>query len=182
MSQTFRVERLSPGWDAGADPTGEPVPRVSHSRFQAIPNFEAGDPNSETTSKHDGNNSRNYNHPGGTEVQATYINQVDLNLTRNHDSIAYPSSVAAYVCNHLGSKDETRAEVDRVVEDAVAGKNLVACAAMDYIVHPGANADNPLVRFMIFGPDGSLLPSVNLDNHGEKSVPDVCVAGHGGDR
>jgi mono/diheme cytochrome c family protein len=33
---------------------------------------------------------------------------------------------------------------------------------------------------MIFGPNGELLPSVNLDGRGEKFVPGACVACHGG--
>lgn len=124
-----------------------------------------------------------YGKPGATEAQATYVNEVDLNLTRNHHSISYgPSNTAAYVCNHLGPKNETQAEIDRVVDDAVAGNNLVACVAMDYLAHPGANGGAPFVRFMIFGPDGNLLSSVNLDNRREKFVPGVCVACHGGDR
>jgi len=36
------------------------------------------------------------------------------------------------------------------------------------------------VRFLIFGPNGDLLPSVNLDGNGEKFVPGACVACHGG--
>jgi hypothetical protein len=124
-----------------------------------------------------------YTQPGGNEVQATYVNLVDLNLTRNHHSVTYgPDHTAAYVCNHLGPKNETQAEVDRVVDDAVAGRNLVACVAMDYLVHPGANNNQPFVRFMIFGPSGELLPSINLDGRREKFVPAVCVPCHGGDR
>src|SRR5207249_2907768 len=35
-------------------------------------------------------------------------------------------------------------------------------------------------RFIIFGPDGRVLPSINLDGRAEKFVPGVCVACHGG--
>jgi len=38
----------------------------------------------------------------------------------------------------------------------------------------------PFARFLIFGPNGDLLPSVNLDGNGEKFVPGACVACHGG--
>jgi hypothetical protein len=38
----------------------------------------------------------------------------------------------------------------------------------------------PFTRFLIFGPNGDLLPSVNLDGNGEKFVPGACVACHGG--
>src|SRR5262249_42218912 len=39
---------------------------------------------------------------------------------------------------------------------------------------------DPFARFLIFGPNGDLLPSVNLDGYGEKFVPGACVACHGG--
>ena len=122
--------------------------------------------------------------PGYTEYQATYINKADLNLTRNHHSISYgPSHTAAYVCNHLGpsSLDPNQAEIDRVIDDAVAGRNLVACVAMDYMSAPGVNGGQPFVRFLIFGPSGDLLPSINLDGRREKFVPGTCVVCHGGD-
>lgn len=127
--------------------------------------------------------------PGTTEYEATYINKMDLNLTRNHHSISYgPGQTAAYVCNHSGPKslDSTPDEIDQVIADAVAGRNLVACVAMDYSSTPGVNVDSnnvaqPFTRFLIFGPSGELLFSVNLDGRGEKFVPGTCVACHGGD-
>ena len=123
--------------------------------------------------------------PGGpTEFAATYINKADLNLTRNHHSISYgPNHTAAYVCNHLGpnSLDPDQTEINRVIDDAVHGRNLVACVAMDYMSAPGVNNGLPFVRFLIFGPSGDLLPSVNLDGRREKFVPGTCVVCHGGD-
>jgi len=50
---------------------------------------------------------------------------------------------------------------------------------MDYTVSPGVNDDQPFTRFLIFGPSGELLPSINLDGRREKFVPGVCVACHG---
>jgi hypothetical protein len=131
-----------------------------------------------------------YAQAGVPEYTATYINKMDLNLTRNHHSISYgPGQTAAYVCNHLGPKtlfQTTQAEIDQVIDDAVAGRNLVACVAMDHRVSPGVNVDaqgvaQPYTRFLIFGPSGQLLSSVNLDGRGEKFVPGTCVACHGGD-
>jgi hypothetical protein len=106
-----------------------------------------------------------------SEYTATYINKVDLNLTRNHHSVSYgPQQTAAYVCNHLGppSLNASQAEIDAAIGNAVQGKNLVACVAMDYGVSPGVNGDQPFTRYFIFGPDGGLLPSVNLDGRREK--------------
>jgi hypothetical protein len=117
---------------------------------------------------------------------ATYINKVDLNLLRNHHSISYgPGQTAAYVCNHLGPSvlDPTQAEIDAVVDTAAGSNNqkLVACVAMDYLTWPGVNGGQPFTRFLIFGPGGQLLPSVNLDGRREKFVPGTCVICHGGD-
>jgi hypothetical protein len=129
-------------------------------------------------------------------VQSTYfINAVDLNLTREHRSItpaAGNALYAAYVCNHLPAADASgnavtvnlptpsaaqQPLVDAAIANAVAGKNLVACVAMDYIT--SANGTQ-FTRFFVFGPSGQLLPSVNLDQRGEKYVPGACIACHGG--
>src|SRR5437588_35913 len=116
---------------------------------------------------------------------ASYINKVDLNLARVHQSISYgPNQTAAVVCNHLGPPDffnSPQAEIDTAVDNANHNKNLVACVAMDYTVSQGVNNNQPFVRFLIFGPSGQLLPSVNLDGRREKFVPGTCVVCHGGD-
>jgi len=120
---------------------------------------------------------------GTPEYAATYINRADLNLAREHHSISYsPKETAAYVCNHLGPSvlDPAQSEIDTVVDNTVAGKNLVACVAMDYGVTTGVNGNKPFTRFYIFGPSGELLPSVNLDGRREKFVPGTCVVCHSG--
>jgi hypothetical protein len=122
---------------------------------------------------------------GTPTYTATYINKVDLNLARVQQSITYaPNQTAAVVCNHLGATDffnPTQADIDNAVENAAANKNLVACVAMDYTISPGVNNNQPFIRFYIFGPNGQLLPSVNLDGRREKFVPGTCVVCHGGD-
>lgn len=121
---------------------------------------------------------------------ATYINKVDLNLARVQESITYgPNKTAGVVCNHLGPPGNTpdqllnpsQADIDAAVDNAVNNKNLVACVAMDYTVSTGVNGNQPFIRFLIFGPSGELLPSVNLDGRREKFVPGTCVVCHGGD-
>jgi hypothetical protein len=127
----------------------------------------------------------NYATMGAAEYSATYINKMDLNLTRNHRSISYsPDNTAAYVCNHLGpafSLVTTQQDIDTAIDNAVNGLNLVACVAMDYGVTTGVNNGQPFIRFLIFGPSGQLLPSINLDGRREKFVPGTCVVCHGGD-
>jgi hypothetical protein len=120
---------------------------------------------------------------GRNDIVATYVNKVDLNLTRNHHSLTYGvDQTAAYVCNYLGPSDETQAALDLAIDNAINGRNLVACVAMDHYVTPGVNGDNAFTRFLIFGPSGELLTSVNLDGRAEKFVPGVCVSCHGGDK
>jgi hypothetical protein len=125
---------------------------------------------------------------GVPTFSASYINKVDLDLARVHQSISYgPNHTAAVVCNHLGPTLSTAAdfltpaqpEIDTVVDNEVKGKNLVACVAMD--ISPAMNGHQPFIRFLIFGPSGQLLPSVNLDERREKFVPGTCVVCHGGD-
>jgi hypothetical protein len=136
---------------------------------------------------------------GGSPVySATYINKVDLNLARSHHAVIPPyptgSSVALqqpvtwaanYVCNHSGPSvlDPMQPEIDSVIQNTVNGKNLVACVAMDYSTFPVNDSQvfGPYIRFLIFGPNGQLLPSVNLDGRREKFVPGTCVVCHGGD-
>jgi hypothetical protein len=116
---------------------------------------------------------------------ASYINKVDLNLARVHQSISYaPNNTAAVVCNHLGASDffnPAQSDIDNAVLNAVNNKDLVACVAMDYMVSSGVNGNQPFIRFLIFGPSGQLLPSINLDGRREKFVPGTCVVCHGGD-
>ena len=116
-------------------------------------------------------------------VQAVFVNHADLNLTRFHSSISLGRGlVAAVVCNALPPNSSNQPDVDAAIKAVMAGQNLVACVAMDYMQNGvGVNNNQPFTRFMIFGPNGQLLPSINLDNRREKYVPGACVACHGGD-
>jgi hypothetical protein len=128
--------------------------------------------------------------PAGTpQSRAVFVNRVDLNLTRDHHSVSYGvGATAGYVCNHPGpdldpkTLSATQDDIDKAIDNAVAGKNLVACVAMDYSVSRGVNNDVPFTRFLIFGPSGELLPSVNLDGRGEKFPPGTCTVCHGGNK
>lgn len=115
------------------------------------------------------------------ETTATYVNKMDLNLVRR--MVATQSSandIAFYVCNSPGPDGKTQTEVDDVIDVALADQKRVACVAMEWSVTPGANGGNPFTKFLTFGPDGSLLPSINLDGRGQKYMPGACVACHGG--
>jgi hypothetical protein len=121
--------------------------------------------------------------PGTQQYRALFVNKVDLNLTRDHHSVSYgPNATAGYVCNHNPPETDTEHDTDIAIENAADGRNLVACVAMDYSAAPGVNDNTPFTRFLIFGPTGELLPSVNLDKRGEKFVPGTCVVCHGGNK
>ena len=144
---------------------------------------------------------------GNGMASARYANLVDLNLQRDmhgatsrgerpnrNGDVPWPgvdqpsctttrscglgTNVAYYVCNHPNT--------DNALSNVVGGRNLVACVAMEYSVTFDAttggylNGGNPFTKFYVFGPDGNLLPSVNLDGRGEKFVPGTCTVCHGG--
>ena len=123
--------------------------------------------------------------PYGTanaEVAANYINKMDLNLVRRMVATqSGPNDIAFYVCNHPGpERGASQSEVDAVLDTGLADEKRVACVAMEWSTLPGVNGNRPFTKFLTFAPDGSLIPSVNLDGRGEKFMPGTCVACHGG--
>ena len=128
----------------------------------------------------------NHKDSSAQQLSARFVNVNDLNLTRRHEMISYgQNQTAAYVCNYPPpdalNPDKDKA-IDRAIENADADENRVACVAMDYSISPNINGGRPFMRFLIFGPSGELLPSVNLDGLGEKFVPGTCLVCHGGNR
>jgi hypothetical protein len=119
--------------------------------------------------------------PNAAEVSATYVNQLDLNLVRQMVATqSAANDIAFYVCNHPGPVGMTQTEVNDVIDAGLNNQKLVACVAMEWSTTPGVNGGAPFTKFLTFGPDGSLLPSINLDGRGEKYMPGACVACHGG--
>lgn len=114
---------------------------------------------------------------------ADYINRMDLNLVRRMSAARRSSdSIAFLVCNHPGPDGQQQAEIDHVIDQARQDLRRVACVGMEWTSTPGANSGRPFTKFVTFGPDGALLATVNLDGRGEKYMPGVCVACHGGSR
>ena len=123
---------------------------------------------------------------GNVEVSAVYINRMDLNLVRRMLATKTANdNIAFVVCNHPGPEGSTQNEVDEVIRIGLSDEKRVACVAMEWSTSPGANLDvngvaQPFTKFLTFGPDGALIPSINLDGRGEKYMPGACVACHGG--
>ena len=110
-----------------------------------------------------------------------YINKMDLNLVRRMSATKRASDHLAFlVCNAPGPEGSSQREIDEVMERGLAGERLVACVGMEWTATPGMNNGLPFTKFVTFGPDGTLQPSVNLDGRGEKFLPGTCVACHGG--
>lgn len=117
---------------------------------------------------------------GNAETAATYINERDLRLVRRMVATSTASNnIAFYVCNNPGPDGSSQAEVDEVVRIGLAGERRVACVAMEWSVTANVNGGLPFTKFLTFGPDGALIPSVNLDSRGEKFMPGACIACHG---
>lgn len=120
---------------------------------------------------------------GNTEVSATYVNRMDLNLVRRMLATQTAADQIAFVvCNYPGPEGATQHEIDAAVRVGLDDRKRVACVAMEWTTSPGVNGGKPFTKFLTFGPDGRLLPSVNLDGRGEKYLPGACVACHGGTR
>lgn len=116
-----------------------------------------------------------------TVVSVIYVNRMDLNLVRRMTATRNgPQAIAFVVCNSPGPEGNTQREIDAVIDIGQAGERLVACVAMEWTASPGVNGGKPYTKFLTFGPDGGLMPSVNLDGRGEKYLPGTCVACHGG--
>ena len=88
--------------------------------------------------------------------------------------------IAFVVCNHPGPDGSSQREVDSVIDVGLEDQKRVACVAMEWRPSPGVNGGRPFTKFLTFGPDGALMPSINLDGRGEKYMPGACVACHGG--
>ena len=124
-----------------------------------------------------------YSATGVQQASADYINKMDLNLVRRMTAAKTADDrIAFLVCNHPGPDGQTQAEINEVVSGALTGERLIACVGMTWSTLPGVNGGKPFTQFVTFGPDGSLLPSVNLDGRGEKFLPGACIACHGGSR
>ncbi|GAB1434039.1 hypothetical protein MASR2M32_02470 [Sphaerotilus sulfidivorans] len=157
----YRALGLVAGCDAQGMPV-QPVTMADWQRHHRLPPYDTGI-------------------AAADKASADYINRMDLNLVRRMSAVRRSADQIAFlVCNHPGPDGSSQAEIDSVLDQARQGLKQVACVGMEWSVTPGAHGDRPFTKFVTFGPDGGLLLSVNLDGRGEKYMPGVCVACHGG--
>lgn len=128
--------------------------------------------------------------PAG-EVRGVYTNGFDLAFGRDMHCVQKPASdgnddVACYVNNH-GSYDNPDVQD---FDDAMKGNGLFATVAMEYSRiedPPPAPADPPqysdpdrVVKFFVYNADGNLVNKADLDGHGARPIPQLCLVCHGG--
>lgn len=123
----------------------------------------------------------------GASATATYYNRADLGIgremhCRENVVILAPlnqpvvQSIACYVHNYGSFLDGTADEASALT-DAIAHTNAFATVAMEW--RPGGGANN--VRFFVYAqPTGNLLNDAQLDSEGNKPMPGLCLACHGG--
>ena len=121
---------------------------------------------------------------GPDEVRAIYFNSADLNIGRDMHCVQGNGRAACYVTNYgpapgsNGFPNSTTALSDAVAAaQATAGGPPFATVAMEWTPFSG-QANN--VTFFIFDSAGTLINFAALDSEGRKSVPQMCLACHGG--
>ncbi len=112
---------------------------------------------------------------GGTRANANYYNAGDLGFGREMHCREEFAFTSCYVVNHgLGAA----APAALSVQDAVGNTRILPTVAMvyDYTIDGQPND----VMFFVYDPAGNLLRQVALDSEGDKFVPNLCLACHGG--
>ena len=112
---------------------------------------------------------------GSNRASANYYNAGDLGFGREMHCYEEPNFTACYVPNHgLGAG----APGEISVEDAIGNRRKLPTVAMvyDYTIDGQPND----VTFYAYDVNGNLVNSVPLDSEGEKYLPHLCLACHGG--
>jgi len=100
------------------------------------------------------------------DAKAVYFNAGELEFGRRmHMKVKPSGDIAYYVSNYPH------------VEDAVRATNLIATVAMEYA--PLVLGGQRVMKFFVFGADGSRVLAADLDGNGLKNVPNLCVSCHG---
>ncbi|HTZ19808.1 MAG TPA: hypothetical protein VMC06_02915, partial [Opitutaceae bacterium] len=109
----------------------------------------------------------------GDEASAVYFNASDLGFGRQ-----------IHMRRKLGadSQTDTAFYVSNfdTVDHARAGVGLIATVAMDYAFDPAYPSLGRYTKFYAFDAGGNRVDRVNLDNHGDKFLPNLCLICHGG--
>jgi hypothetical protein len=113
----------------------------------------------------------------GDEVVARYYNAGDLGIGREMHCRAAETPAGGLAC-YVRNFGIFGGDRDEAIALTVAGGPPLATVAMVYT--PPIDAPNA-VSFMVYGPDGALLTSAQLDTPGDNtSIPQNCLNCHGG--
>ncbi len=109
----------------------------------------------------------------GDEASAAYFNASDLGFGRQmhmRRKVGADSNTdtAFYVSNH------------DTVDHARTGFSVIASVAMDYAYDPAYPSLGRYTKFYVFDASGNRVDRANLDNNGDKFVPNLCIICHGG--
>lgn len=120
---------------------------------------------------------RNANGFPGGETVTYYFNAGDLGFGRQmHCRAVTGGRVACYVSNFCSPAPAfPNCAPSASADDAVQNEGLIATVAMETM--PGQSND---VRFYVYNNVGNIVPSADLDGFGQKPVPGLCLACHGG--
>lgn len=115
---------------------------------------------------------QNYFHTG-EEATTAYFNAGDLGFGRRmhmRRKIGADTGVdvAFYVSNH------------DTVEHARTGFSPIATVAMEYAYDASYPSHGRYVKFFAYDASGARIDRVNLDNNGDKFLPNLCLVCHGG--
>lgn len=116
-----------------------------------------------------------YGFSGADDTTAIYYNAGDLGFGREMHCRKHGADVACYVVNHgLGPGGP----VQPSIADAIANRNSLPTVAMVY--HDARNGSPNDVTFYVYDQAGALVNGVALDSEGDKFMPTMCLACHGG--
>lgn len=104
---------------------------------------------------------------GGPDVESVYFNAGDLGFGRAMSAKVIDANTMAFVTtNH--------ANLDDVINDA----DEIATVVME--ISPGPNGGPSFTKFFVYDGNGERVTGADLDGHGTKYVPDLCISCHGG--
>lgn len=102
-----------------------------------------------------------------------YYNLTELGLGRELGCSATGNDLACYVTNYGGQFND----MDNSLNAAVLGQDIRNTVVISY---KASRASRYAVQFAAFGADGKRLSKAQLDNHGARPVPQICMSCHGG--
>jgi hypothetical protein len=118
---------------------------------------------------------------GSGGIRTAYMNNNDLGSGRDMHCLAKESGdLACYVTNY-GGFDQNPANAILALE--AQRNHAIATVAMEYTPIEGALSQDRVVKFFVYQggeASGSRMLSAALDQFGDKYVPGLCLACHGG--